>query len=254
MNKSLAYTVAVLVGLTASSQAADLSVDSVKDPLPDGPITWMGVTFYGTADVGYAYIHNGAYPSGSQYYGASVSVYSSPYNHGNVSTLNNNGLQLSNVGLKIEEKVGGDFTAIGKLETQFNPLSGELGDACASLLRYSGEPLYEQQKNNDGTRCGQAFANAAYGGVSHPLFGTVTVGRQSSLVSDGMTTYDPIAGSPAFSLLGYSSTAGAGVGSGETSIWDDSVKYILTYGPFHAAGMSSSTSHSFLQLLRVGKA
>ena len=129
--------------------------------------------------------------------------------------MNNNGLQLSNVGLKFEEQLGYGFTAIGKLETQFNPIFGELGDACASLLRNSGRSLFDQDKNNDGSRCGQAFANAAYGGVSNPIYGTLTVGRQGSLVNDGMGTYDPIAGAPAFSLLGYSSTAGAGVGSGE---------------------------------------
>ena len=52
-----------------------------------------------------------------------------------------------------------------------------------------------------------------------------------------MGTYDPIPGSPAFSLLGYSASAGAGAGSSESSTWDNSVKYILTYGPLHAAGM-----------------
>ena len=182
----------------------------------------MGVTFYGTVDVGYAYIHNGSYPSGAQYYGAGYSVYGSPYNHGTVSTLNNNGLQLSNVGLKFEEQLGYGFTAIGKLETQFNPISGELGDACASLLRNSGRSLYDQDKNNDGSRRGQAFANAAYGGVSNPVYGTLTVGRQYSLVNDGIGAYDPIAGSPAFSLLGYSSTTGAGLASTETASWDNS--------------------------------
>ncbi len=53
---------AVLAGLTAAAHAADLSVDSVKDALPsvpDGPITWRGVTLYGTIDAGYAYQTNG---------------------------------------------------------------------------------------------------------------------------------------------------------------------------------------------------
>jgi predicted porin len=105
------------------------------------------------------------------------------------------------------------------------------------LLRNSGKSLFDQDKNNDGGRCGQAFANGAYGGVSNPLYGTLTVGRQASLVNDGVGSYDPMAGSPAFSLLGFSATAGSGVGSTETSYWDNSVKYVLTYGPFHAAGM-----------------
>ena len=69
------------------------------------------------------------------------------------------------------------------------------------------------------------------------LYGTLTVGRQYSLVLDGQATYDPMALAQAFSLLGYSGTAGAGVGSTEDTRWDNSVKYIFTYGPFHAAGM-----------------
>ena len=56
-----------------------------------------------------------------------------------LASSNNNALTLSNVGLKIEEPIGYGFQAIGKLETEFNPISGELGDACASLLRFNGQ-------------------------------------------------------------------------------------------------------------------
>jgi hypothetical protein len=45
VRKILACT-AVFAGLTAAAHAAD----SVKDAIPDGPITWMGVTFYGTIE------------------------------------------------------------------------------------------------------------------------------------------------------------------------------------------------------------
>ena len=231
----------VLGGLMVSAHAADLSLSSAKDALPavpDGPITWMGVTFYGTVDVGYAYTEHGAPISGSFYNGADYTIFGSPFANRSISTLNNNALSLSNVGIKIEENIGYGLQAIGKLETQFNPVSGELGDACASLIRNSGLATANVATNNaDGSRCGQAFANAAYGGLSHPLYGTLTAGRQTSLVNDGMGSYDPMALSPAFSLIGYSGTAGGGIGSTETTRWDDSVKYIFTYGPFHAAGM-----------------
>lgn len=227
----------MFAGLAVTAHAADISVDTVKDAIPDGPITWMGVTFYGTIDVGYAYVNNGAYPSGSDYHGAAFTVFGNNFAHRDVSTLNDNALSLSNVGIKIEENIGYGFQAIGRLDTQFNPISGELGDNCAGLVRASGQSTYAIDNNADGNRCGQAFANAAYGGLSHPLYGLLTVGRQASLVLDGQTTYDPMALSSAFSLIGYSSTAGAGVGSSETARWDNSVKYLFTYGPFHAAGM-----------------
>ncbi len=110
--------------------------------------------------------------------------------------------------------------------------------------RYGGTPgtpsynyTFVGDNYGDGSRCGQAFNGSAYGGVSSPLYGTLTVGRQNSLVKTGLGTYDPMAGSYAFSLIGYSGTPGGGIGSTETARWDDSVKYIFTYGPFHAAGM-----------------
>ena len=146
-----------------SAQAADLSVSSVKDAVPavpDGPITWMGVTLYGTIDVGYAYAGNGAYPSGSLYEGVGGTIFGSAYNHQQVSTLNNNALSVSNVGLKMEEQIGYGFLAIGKIQTEFNPISGELADACASLLRNSGRSLFNMDNNGDGSRCGQAFQPA----------------------------------------------------------------------------------------------
>ena len=233
----------VLGGLMVSAHAADLSLSSAKDALPavpDGPITWMGVTFYGTVDVGYAYNTHGVPPSGAFYVGANSTIYGSRFANGSVSTINNNALEQSKVGLKIEENIGYGLQAIGKIETGFDPISGELADACASLIRNNGKFYNQMDNNGDGSRCGQAFNSVAYGGLSSPLYGTLTVGRQNSLVTDGMGSYDPMAGSYAFSLIGYTGTAGGGIGSTETARWDNSVKYIFTYGPFHAAGMYTS--------------
>ncbi len=119
-----------------SAQAADLSLDSLKDAkdvVPDGPITWHGVTFYGTIDVGYAYSTNGLPASGAFYPGTNYTIYGAKYAQGSLSTLTNNALSQSNVGLKIEENIGYGFQGIGKLDTGFNPISGELADACASV-------------------------------------------------------------------------------------------------------------------------
>ena len=58
-----------------------------------------------------------------------------------ISSLTNNALEQSKVGVKIEESFGDGWTAIGKLETDFNPAFGEISDACASLLRNNGKSL-----------------------------------------------------------------------------------------------------------------
>ena len=225
-------------GFAASAQAADLGdVTSLKDPLPD-TLTWHGVTLYGTVDVGYAYQTNGAPQTGSLYTGGlNLNMYGAKANREAISTLSDNGLEQSKVGLKIEEQIGFGFTAIGKIETGFNPISGTLADACASLVANNGKPVNAWDSGLDGGRCGQAFNGPVYAGLTHPIYGTLTVGRQQSLELDAIASYDPMALSYAFSLLGFSGGAGAGIGDTETARWDNSIKYVFQYGPFHAAGM-----------------
>ena len=52
-----------------------------------------------------------------------------------VSNLTNNAMSQSQVGVKVEENIGMGFVALAKLDTGFNPLRGELADACKSILQ-----------------------------------------------------------------------------------------------------------------------
>ena len=227
--------------LHSSGSCSDLSVNSVKDALPavpDGPISWHGVTFYGTINVGYAYQTNGR-PLGymvSDLEYMPFGLVTRNLTGQSLSTLTASALEQSKVGLKIEEDIGYGLQAVGKLDTGFDPMTGELSDGCKSVLVNSGIPYARQTSNSDSARCGQAFNNVAYGGLSSPLFGTLTVGRQQSLQLETLGRYDPMSLSYAFSVLGYSGAA-AGMGSTQGTRWDNSVKYIFTYGPFHPAGM-----------------
>ncbi len=234
MKKALAYAFAI-AGFAASAQAADLELNSIKDPLPD-TLTWQGVTLYGTIDIGYGYQTHGAALDGSFAQGVSYNMYGSKFANKAISSFDPNALERSAVGLKIEEPVGGGWVAVGKLETSFDPLSGELSDSPAALLRNAGVALANQTANGDSGRAGQAFNGPIYGGVSNPVYGTLTAGRQQSLQLDVTGSYDPQALSYAFSLLGWSASL---VGSGitEAARWDNSVKYAFEYGPLHAAGM-----------------
>jgi predicted porin len=231
--------VAIVIGVIApTAHAADLTLDSLKDVIPS--VSVAGITIYGTVDVGFAYSSHGVPASGAFYPGADYTIYGSRFAGPAIATITNNALEQSRIGMKIEESFGDGWAAIGKLETGFNPISGELSDACASLLRNNGK-LYSQMDNNgDGSRCGQAFNSVAYGGVSNASYGTLTAGRQNTLMLDGLAGYDPMVLSYAFSILGYSGTPAAGIGSTETARWDNSVKYIYQYGPVHIAGMYSS--------------
>ncbi len=227
-----------LGGFAASAQAADLSVDSLKDPLPD-TITYHGVTIYGTIDVGYAYAEHSTAVSSSLYVGVPLTMWGQKPGNGSISSLTENGLSQSKVGLKVEENIGMGFTAIGKIESDFNPLSGEVADACASIVRNGSIPLQQQNTNGDGSRCGQAFGDQAWAGISHSTYGTLTIGRQYSLENEAVGKYDPMGQSYALSNLGYTATTTAGAGATELSRWDNSVKYVFQYGPAHAAVLYS---------------
>ena len=220
--RKLLACAAIVAGTAAAAHAADLGCRSVKDPLPDGPLSWHGVTFYGTIDVGYAYQTNGrplGYIVSDLEYMPFGLVTRNLTGHA-VSTLDANALEQSKIGLKIEEDIGYGLQAVGRLDTGFDPMTGELDDGCKSVLVNSGIPYAKQTSNSDSARCGQAFNNVAYGGLSSPLYGTLTVGRQFSLQLDTLGAYDPMALSYAFSVLGFSGAA-AGMGSTQATRWDD---------------------------------
>jgi predicted porin len=233
MSRTLAGTLA-LVGFAASASAADLSVDSLKDPLPD-TLSWYGVTIYGTVDVGYGYQTHGAPGNGEFRQGNDYNIYSSKFANRPISALESQAMEQSKIGVEVEEAIGGGWLAIGKFDTSFNPLYGTLANGPQSLLDNAGTALAKQTANGDSGRAGQAFNGVAYAGVSNASYGTLTFGRQTSLQGDAFASYDPQGQSNAFSLLGWSSSL-AGAGITEAATMDNSVKYVYKYGPLHAAG------------------
>jgi predicted porin len=237
-----------LGGFAVSAQAADLSLESLKDPLPEkigvGP-----VTVYGTIDVGYAYQTAGYGTNGL--YGPGVSVLPNKDQFtsgganiaapGRISTITNNGMTQSFVGVKVEEAVGGGFTALGKVESRFDPVYGELVDHCKALINAKqangSTPPQTASLSADGSACGQLFAGDAYAGIGHSSYGTLTVGRQSTFLASGQAAYDPNHLSYQFSAIGASGTWGPGAGSTEISKFDDSIKYVYQLGPIHAGAI-----------------
>ena len=239
MVRKLLICALALGGFAASAQAADLSLSNLKDPLPE-KISFAGVTIYGTIDVGYGYMTNGAPISGAFYEGLDYNMYGAKQNRQSTSVVTNNALSQSQIGVKVEESVGMGFVALGKLDTGFNPISGEIADACASLVRNNGKDVSTWTSSADGSRCGQALNGQAYAGLSNASYGTLTVGRQNSLDLDVVGSYDPMAASYALSLTGFSGGSGGGIGSTETARWDNAVKYVYQFGPVHAGGMYSA--------------
>lgn len=211
----------------------------LKDPLPDS-LTWYGVTLYATLDLGYAYQTNGR-PLGSVVSGLEFIPFTTTRNYTgrSISTIAHSGLEQSKIGVKIDEPLGLGWSAVGRADTGFDPLTGKLSDGCSSFLQNAGLVYTQQNSNADSGRCGQAFNGSLYGGLSNKQYGTLTVGRQNSLQLDGIAAYDPMALSYAFSLLGYSGTNG-GSGSTQAARWNNSAKYLYDYGPITAGVMYSN--------------
>jgi predicted porin len=243
MRRTLVFALG-LSALVTTAHAADLDLFSGKttpfyDPLPDS-LTWHGITVYGTLDLGYAYQTNGR-PLGNVVSGLEFIPFTTTRNYTgqSVSTIAHSGLEQSKIGVKFDEPVGWDWALIGKLDTGFDPLTGKLSDGCSSFIQNAGVVYTQQTSNADSGRCGQTFNGEAYGGISNPLYGKLTIGRQNSLQLDNIAVYDPLTLSYAFSLLGYSGTDG-GSGSTQAARWDNSAKYVYQYGPLHAAAMYSN--------------
>jgi predicted porin len=234
--RSRNYPFVAAMALTGSLSAAHAEV---KDPLPDS-LSLGGVTLYATIDVGYAYQTHGV-PLSSEYVGGlEYQSFTTTRNFaGSQSTFAESGLEQSKIGIRVSQPIVDDFTLIARTDTGFNPLSGQLVDACKALASNSGKPQGQQTANADSTRCGQAFNGVIWGGFSSPRFGALTIGRQQSLQLDALALYDPQQLSYAFSFLGFAGF-NAGAGSTEAGRLNNSGKYVITRGPVHLSGLYSN--------------
>jgi predicted porin len=230
------YLTGAVIGLALACASAQADV---KDPLPDS-LSLGGITLYATVDVGYAYQSSGV-PINSQIPGGlEYQAFTTTRNFsGSQSTVAESGLEQSKIGIRVSQPLVNDVSLVARAETGFNPLSGQLTDACASIANNAGKTVGNQTANADSSRCGQAFNAQLFGGVSSPVAGQLTVGRHNSLQLDALAQFDPQALSYAFSFLGYSGFNG-GAGSTEGARWDNSIRYAFQSGPVHIAGMYSS--------------
>jgi predicted porin len=220
-----AVLVGALSGVTAIAQA-----DTAKTP--DGPLTWNGITLYGAVDIGFQYQSHGV--PVSDYFPAGTEELIQKNSNGSVATINGSNLSQSKIGVQGREEFGNGWAGVFKLETFFNPWSGHISDALKSLTQNNGRDVASNSQNTgvDSSIAGQFFGGAAYGGLTNAQFGTITFGRQNSVLADGVAKYDPMGASQAFSLLGFSGTYGGG-GVTEDRRLDSSVKYDLTAGSVH---------------------
>jgi predicted porin len=229
--------------------AAAVSVAHAQSAAPpaDDSLTYRGITLYGLIDIGLQYQTHGA-PISDYFAGGSADIVQKNSNHSTLGATPNN-LSQSRVGLQGVEPLAGDWSAVFKLETFFNPQSGDISDALKSETQNNGRPLASQTTNLDSSIAGQIFQQS-FVGVSSKSIGTFTFGRQNSTLADGVFKYDPNAASQAFSLIGLSGTT-AGAGDTQDRRLDSSLKYVGVFNGIHVGadykfnGASGSANTAF---------
>jgi predicted porin len=141
------------------------------------------------------------------------------------------------VGVTMKEPIGDGWSVVGTLETGFDPYTGELTNGQRSLVQNNGKALVQQNANSDSSRSGQWDNSQGYVGLSSKTFGTLVVGRESSLTLDGLIAGDPMGGSYAFSPFGYSGSY-AGFGDTELNRANTGVKYRVDFMNLRGAALA----------------
>jgi predicted porin len=212
-------------------------------PSSDDSLTWKGITLYGIVDVGIQNQTHGA-PISDYFVGGSAEVVQKNSNHSATGVVPSS-LSNSRIGLQGVEPLVGDWSGVFKLETFFNPQSGQIADALKSLAQNNGRSLATQNTNVDSSASGQTFIQS-YAGVSSKTFGTITFGRQNTVLADGIAKYDPNYASQAFSYIGISGGP-AGGGDTQNRRLDSSVKYVGLFKPAEGVGAHLSAQYKFNQ-------
>jgi predicted porin len=247
-----AATIFTLIGIAHATQAlADENIVTKAAPAakPASPTTcsnpwdffatdcvlsWYGITVYGTVDFGVTWQSRGVPFNGTSAVGQEYLI--SKNSNRALWGQAPNGLSQSNIGIKGTEAFAPGWSFVFLLEAGFDPYSLQLANGPHSIAQNSGTPLDQQNANADSSRAGQFYNSQGYLGVSSPTYGTLTVFRQNSLTLDGVNAYDPMAGSYAFSVIGYQGTT-CGVGNTEDCRFSTSLKYRVDIGQFRVGAL-----------------
>jgi predicted porin len=255
--KRFGVPAAVILGLAGAAYATDASADDVMatkaapaattkvpaQPAPCAnledffatscPLTWNGITVYGTIDAGVTWRSHGAPFNGTSAVGEDylIQKYSNHAQWG----LAPNALTQSNIGIKGNEPFAPGWAFIFDLQAGFDPYSLRLADGPRSVAQNAGVPVTSQDSYADSSRAGQFYNSVGYLGVSSP-YGTLTVFRQNSLTLDAVFAYDPMSASYAFSPIGWQGIT-CGVGDTEDCRFSTSVKYRADIGQLRVGAL-----------------
>ena len=222
----------LLAALTAAAIPAIAQQKTGPGLSKDDSMTWNGITLYGVVDIGLQYDTHSA-PFSPYRPSASGNIVRSN-SHQSVMGLTPSNMGQSRVGLQGIEPLSDGWSAIFQVESFFNPQSGNLADSLKSLAVNNGVPAKNQSVGVDGSSAGQLL-QTAFVGLRSAHFGSLTFGRQQTLLAEGTTKYDPNYNATAFGLLGASNTY-SGAGSSENNRLDSTARYSVAFNDFVHVG------------------
>src|SRR5215469_6699897 len=212
-------------------------------------LTWKGITLYGVVDIGLQYdTHMAPF---TPFRPAASGNIVRQNSRQRVLGLTPSNMGQSRVGLQGIEPLNDEWSAVFQLETFFNPQSGEIANSLKSLTVNNGVPLGKQTVGVDGSSAGQAF-QTSFVGLKSRRFGTLTFGRQVTLLMEGVIKYDPNYNASAFGLLGASNTYSGG-GSQQSNRLDSTAKYAVSVndwlhlGALYKFNQSSGSANTAFQ-------
>jgi predicted porin len=224
----------LLLGCLGAGMSATAQMKSGPAITGDDSLTWAGITLYGVIDIGVQYDTHGA-PFTPYRPSASGNIVRSN-DRESVTGVTPSNIGQSRVGLMGNEPLNEELSAVFQIEAFFNPQSGQIADSLRSLAANNGKSVATQSVGVDGSSAGQAF-QTAYAGLKSAHFGSLTFGRQATLLAEGTSKYDPNYNATAFGLLGASNTYSGG-GSSEDNRLDSTVKYSIGFKDWiHAAAL-----------------
>jgi predicted porin len=219
------------------AMAADLPYKAAVKARPpeNDDICVKGICVYGNFDMGLTYQNHGA--AFAPLAGAPLDYLVSKNSGGSYFGVGSNLMSNSFIGLRGKQEIADNLYAVFNLQTLFNVFDGQNVNGVGSIAQNNGltTNLSAQNSFGDSSKAGQMFNNAAYFGISSPIYGTFTMGRQSALTSDLIVNYDALSGSNAFSLITFQGANGGG-GDTENRILDNSYEYRVNVGPVRLAG------------------
>ena len=144
------------------------------------------ITLYGVLDVAVGAVEHS--PNGSAFFPATVnpvSKVSTAFNH-SVIGMFNGGISDSRWGIRGNEDLGGNLHAFFGLESGINVPTGNINNGAASVAG---------SNNTVGAASalsGQIFNRGAFVGLRHDTYGSVQLGRTTTLGFDTILNYDPV--------------------------------------------------------------